>query len=722
MFYINCAKSFEAPTPEYDVKKKKILVVPDPATYLFYLSQWTPSEKFPIFIGKSKYVEKFASVYNNGENEVLYLENRSVGIPTEKMIYQTIIAAQCEHDLSREYRKGLQGELRTFYNDNNISPKGLVVTNLQSPEWPAAVALAAHHHQILDFYQPPSRPFLGYSQKTMEQVRDDVISILDKWGFPYMGIGEGIDAITIALDMPYSYGGGFALDDAINREELNSSQCFAYTGRLMDMGLGLAVYQAMCSIFLSTSRALFFDKWPRQWGRSLAVGCWLLRPYIPCVIFYDDLKKWRAATGNLNPYDLIFVNASGNPDGWSGGKVEDIPESVPAVVFFAHSSSAAKPFDENTIAGRFLRNGAFIYYGAISEPYAASFNRAEHVVQKWVNGAFFAHAAQQKETLQMQYNRPWKLMYIGDPLYYARFQVHDSDQAFYQTMKDAQTAFSGLEFNNAKNILREYLSAVKQVNDNLFYFEISQRLLRKIYDFVFLENILGIQMYKNNMQELIFAWVSDYPNALKIKADLYKNEEALSYYYEKEFENIGHLLQKNTYYYSFWMSVMSEIRQRKCFPPVWKVAGPFKDAKKTSEKDVVDAIIQSTEKDLVSYNNSSFQWKILEKDSLSNQLELNINSDSDDDIWGAYFAVDSEEDQTINIRYVSQSFAKIYCDKKEIAVHSDTGNILNHTLYLTKGVHYFLVVFYPSYKKPVKMSLRLMDERFLPLQKINYIK
>ncbi|MDV7401548.1 hypothetical protein RZS08_59570, partial [Arthrospira platensis SPKY1] len=105
---------------------------------------------------------------------------------------------------------------------------------------------------------------------------------------------------------------------------------------------------------------------------------------------------------------------------------------------------------------------------------------------------------QQKETLQMQYNRPWKLMYIGDPLFYARFQVHDADQAFYQTLKNAQTAFAGLEFNNAKNILREYLSAVKQVNDNPFYFEISQRLLRKIYDFVFLENILGIQMYKNN--------------------------------------------------------------------------------------------------------------------------------------------------------------------------------------------------------------------------------
>ncbi len=45
----------------------------------------------------------------------------------------------------------------------------------------------------------------------------------------------------------------------------------------------------------------------------------------------------------------------------------------PTVVSIIHSFSAADPLDPSTIAGRWLENGVYIYFGAMNEPYLNAF-------------------------------------------------------------------------------------------------------------------------------------------------------------------------------------------------------------------------------------------------------------------------------------------------------------------------------------------------------------
>jgi len=127
---------------------------------------------------------------------------------------------------------------------------------------------------------------------TKNAIRSDIIDLLEKWKYPYKDFGTGIDAITIGLDIPFKYESGYALDDAINRLDDGKETPFAVTGRLMEVKEGAALYQAMCSIFLSTSRALFFDRWPLKWHRSLSTGYWELAQHIPCALIKDSLV-WK---------------------------------------------------------------------------------------------------------------------------------------------------------------------------------------------------------------------------------------------------------------------------------------------------------------------------------------------------------------------------------------------------------------------------------------------
>ena len=47
--------------------------------------------------------------------------------------------------------------------------------------------------------------------------------------------------------------------------------------------------------------------------------------------------------------------------------------SVPAVVAMVHSFSAEYPYNPGTLAGRWLANGAYLYFGAMEEPYLQAF-------------------------------------------------------------------------------------------------------------------------------------------------------------------------------------------------------------------------------------------------------------------------------------------------------------------------------------------------------------
>jgi hypothetical protein len=86
-------------------------------------------------------------------------------------------------------------------------------------------------------------------------------------------------------------------------------------------------------------------------------------------------------------------------------------------VLIIHSFSAADPADPQTVGGRWLANGAFLYYGSMNEPYLNAFRTPAVVADLIAEGLPFAAALRMNPGEAGPFGDPWRLVYLGDPLY-----------------------------------------------------------------------------------------------------------------------------------------------------------------------------------------------------------------------------------------------------------------------------------------------------------------
>jgi len=80
------------------------------------------------------------------------------------------------------------------------------------------------------------------------------------------------------------------------------------------------------------------------------------------------------------------------------------------MVHFVHSWSAAAPGDVQTVAGRWLQRGAYLYAGSVHEPYLQAFVPTPKFAVRMTAGLPFAAAA------RLDSGDPWKVSILGDPL------------------------------------------------------------------------------------------------------------------------------------------------------------------------------------------------------------------------------------------------------------------------------------------------------------------
>ena len=584
------------------------------------------------------------------------------------------------------------------------------------------MALASYHSQILDFYTPPATPLLGaYSEKNKERIRTDIINIIEDWGYPYKGLGKGIDAITIALNMPFKYSFNYSLDDAINRETPDATACYAYTGRLLDTIEGMALYQAMCSIFLDTENCLLFDMWPQNWRRSLESGAWELRKKIPCVVVKGSHKRWNRQVQPVNKYDLIFVNAAGYPDNWSGGTLDDIPDTEPVAIHFAHSSSAADPTNPNTLAGKWLFNGAFIYYGSISEPYADSFNISLRIAGSLITGIPFGAAVQNKTTIPKNRAKPWKLILIGDPLFRPKFKVSDNDVSFFTLMKNVIEYLEELKFGEAQSELENHFNNMPRTDKIDIYDKQAKMYLEKIYDLLACESVFGSLFYKYYNRGFIMSWIAGYPNAEAIRRRAYSAEDKLISAYFKLYEQAKKVIKPGSHLEYIWKIITMNTRQRKSFVPEWKILGPILD--KPENRELFENIIQFGPAKNYVHNETEYKWKSQKKNPLNNRLEISKFKKLDHQIWVASVNVDVESDLSTYLRFFAECPAKIYVDGNFLLAY--TKDILYTTtedkIELSSGKHNFLVFLYVSKAKQGNIILRLTDIKHDPVEKILFL-
>jgi hypothetical protein len=132
-----------------------------------------------------------------------------------------------------------------------------------------------------------------------------------------------------------------------------------------------------------------------------------------------DLAAWHDLFAPVNRFGWIMINSSGFPRQFSitggPGRPADLPHGRPSAVSNIHSFSAADPTDPSTIAGRWLESGAFVYFGAMNEPFLHSF-RPPGLIAELIAAELPLSAALRQGDHEL-YGRPWRLVYLGDPLY-----------------------------------------------------------------------------------------------------------------------------------------------------------------------------------------------------------------------------------------------------------------------------------------------------------------
>ena len=133
-----------------------------------------------------------------------------------------------------------------------------------------------------------------------------------------------------------------------------------------------------------------------------------------------DLASWHRTVDPVNAFGLVMINSSGGPDRFQidggVGRPSDIPGGAPAAVAMIHSFSAADPTDPQTIAGRWLAQGAFNYFGRDS--------RAVPACVPWIPWPGRRADRRRGPPGRRIFGKAsprllgsWRLCYLGDPLY-----------------------------------------------------------------------------------------------------------------------------------------------------------------------------------------------------------------------------------------------------------------------------------------------------------------
>ena len=256
------------------------------------------------------------------------------------------------------------------------------------------------------------------------------------------GLGDDCDFLTLALDYPYRYEGKgvtarpgpAAVDDLLGRHLGVPNPDFvrvrwAFNGRLLGDEVR-AVYEAMSALFLRPDHATLINAYGEGGGPPF--GPFSLKPAAETLEGLmevnrlnrpeADLSGWQSAFGTINRSGLVMINSSGNPSDFRiGGKVQartwDVPLTSPAVVSMIHSFSAANPNEPGTIAGRWLANGAYVYFGSVHEPYVQSFRTPELLADLLDAGVPFGASVRMLPEESPPFGNCWRLAYLGDPLF-----------------------------------------------------------------------------------------------------------------------------------------------------------------------------------------------------------------------------------------------------------------------------------------------------------------
>jgi hypothetical protein len=444
----------------------QVCLVPDLRSFLEAISFWDEDHYFPILIDSPAWslpflraflparVVRFASPEGTVKTE-----------PTADRKDETPAQATWQlavRSLNRAWSAppplvASIGASRASPRKRSAGEPGLVLTSSECPAFGGAVALAAGHFQGMLRVDPSATALRPNHNSQGSSQLEAVISAQEAFRLArvieacvgkavprYDQLGDDCDFLTLATDFPYRYlvneadgpaRGVYALDDLVGRRlfqrdasRSGGARRWAYAGRLLGDPVS-SVARAMASLFLQPRSALLWNTYRggapwSDYDMSRAASK-LCRDVLGGgavehrVGRRSDLTSWHRVFDPVNRFGLVFVNSSGVPQRFAieggPGRPADVPRGGPVAVSMIHSHSAADLANPQTIARRWLEQGAYVFYGSVNEPFLAAFRQPGLVADLLAVGAPLVAALRQGET--EAFGSPWRLIYLGDPLY-----------------------------------------------------------------------------------------------------------------------------------------------------------------------------------------------------------------------------------------------------------------------------------------------------------------
>jgi len=313
-----------------------------------------------------------------------------------------------------------------------VTSPGVVVLDPMDHHWAAGLAMAAGRLQPIIYLKGPQNSHKELQPSQGQVINQAIEQGLLRQGLSFDQIGDQIDAITLAFRAPTRIKTGpqprdrLALTDQIGRADSTmGGMRWAWCGQFFG-STSETVYQAMCALFLPIESAFIWDGYPSDgdWARydGTKAEAALSKAGFKTELFDEPRNSMAGfrARSDSGPVDasLILMNTKGtpyyydlphSPDGL--GKPGDLPMLArPSALHLVHSFSLASPHRKDSVGGRWLQRGVYLYAGSVDEPFLSGFVPTPLVAGRLLAQLPFAAAVHYDD------GQAWKIAVIGDPL------------------------------------------------------------------------------------------------------------------------------------------------------------------------------------------------------------------------------------------------------------------------------------------------------------------
>ena len=172
----------------------RVVLVPDEATFLAAMGQWSLEGRWPILIEDNKYTPMFLQRFEQAE--VIHVPAVKDPLPKGKTLQDSMLKA-----VVAAWNATDMESLQQTWKRLGWEPPGVVITSQNDPAWQAAVALAADRGQPLVFLEDNfGQPNDTLTAEQMQRLETSIENTVKQTGYPYKKLGDSIDTITLVRD------------------------------------------------------------------------------------------------------------------------------------------------------------------------------------------------------------------------------------------------------------------------------------------------------------------------------------------------------------------------------------------------------------------------------------------------------------------------------------------------------------------------------------------